>query len=91
MKALFGISVMFFFLTAGFFTTHVYGVDDASPALESDDAQLDDEFEWLREEAVVMTEIATRTKMDADLVPGMVTILLGDDLKARGMQLSQDG
>ncbi|MCP4348150.1 MAG: TonB-dependent receptor [Desulfobacterales bacterium] len=50
------------------------------------EADLDEEFKWLQEESVVMTEIATRTEMDADLVPGMVTILLGKDLKARGIR-----
>ncbi len=50
------------------------------------EADLDEEFKWLQEESVVMTEIATRTKMDADLVPGMVTVLLGKDLKARGIR-----
>ncbi|MCP4654310.1 MAG: TonB-dependent receptor [bacterium] len=30
------------------------------------------------------TEIATKTKLNADFVPGMVTVLYGDDLEARG-------
>ena len=31
------------------------------------------------------TEIATKTKLNADYVPGMVTVLHGDDLEARGV------
>ncbi len=31
------------------------------------------------------TEIATRTKLNADFVPGMVTVLRGEDLEARGI------
>lgn len=32
------------------------------------------------------TEIATKTKLNADFVPGMVTVLFGDDLEARGVR-----
>lgn len=31
------------------------------------------------------TEIATKTKLNADYVPGMVTVLYGDELEARGI------
>ncbi|MDM8517760.1 TonB-dependent receptor [Desulfobacterales bacterium HSG16] len=48
------------------------------------DSILDDELQWIEEESFVYTEIATRTKMDADLVPGMVTVLKGKDLEERG-------
>lgn len=54
--------------------------------IKAAEAELDEEIRWLQEEAAVMTEIATRTKMDADLVPGMVTILFGEDLEARGVR-----
>ena len=33
-----------------------------------------------------VTEIATKTKLNADYVPGMVTVLHGVDLEARGIQ-----
>lgn len=32
------------------------------------------------------TEIATKTKMNADFVPGMVTVLEGDEMEARGIK-----
>ncbi|WP_208599557.1 TonB-dependent receptor plug domain-containing protein [Desulfospira joergensenii] len=32
------------------------------------------------------TELATKSKLNADFVPGMVTVLNGDDLQARGVQ-----
>jgi len=51
------------------------------------DTELDKEFEWLHAETtVVTTEIATKTKMDAELTPGMVTVLSGKDLKNRGIR-----
>ena len=49
-------------------------------------SRLDDEFRWLREEAVIFTRIATKTEMDADLVPGMVTVLKGKDLEDQGFR-----
>ncbi|MDM8522839.1 TonB-dependent receptor [Desulfococcaceae bacterium HSG8] len=56
-------------------------------AQETADHEIDQEFKWLQEEAaVVMTAIATKTEMDADLVPGMVTVLLGKDLEDRGVR-----
>ncbi|MBF0227376.1 MAG: TonB-dependent receptor [Desulfobacterales bacterium] len=33
-----------------------------------------------------LTEIATKTKLNADFVPGIVTVLYGDDLEARGVR-----
>jgi iron complex outermembrane receptor protein len=59
-----------------------------SPVCAQDDlnAKLDEEFKWLQAESVVFTEIATKTKMDADLVPGIVTVLQGKDLKRRGFR-----
>lgn len=60
----------------------------AAPVCAQDDlnAKLDEEFKWLQAEAAVYTEIATKTKMDADLVPGIVTVLQGKDLKRRGFR-----
>ncbi len=49
-------------------------------------SKLDDEFRWLREEAMVTTQIATKTEMDADLVPGMVTVLKGKDIEDQGFR-----
>ncbi len=46
----------------------------------------EDEAELRRLMAVLEkhTEIATKTRMNADFVPGMVTVLEGDELEARG-------
>jgi iron complex outermembrane receptor protein len=50
-------------------------------------ASADDEEEnRLRQILVDHTEIATRTRLNADYVPGMVTVLYGDDLEARGVR-----
>ncbi|MBF0226891.1 MAG: TonB-dependent receptor [Desulfobacterales bacterium] len=48
------------------------------------DKKIEDEFKWLQEETVIFTEIATKTKMDSDLVPGMVTVLTGETLEKKG-------
>ncbi len=48
--------------------------------------KLAEEFKWLREETMVFTQIATKTDMDADLVPGMVTILKGKNLEDQGFR-----
>ncbi|QTA79411.1 TonB-dependent receptor [Desulfonema limicola] len=49
-------------------------------------SEIDEELKWLKEEAVETTEIATKTKMDADLVPGMVTILSREQLEKQGIR-----
>lgn len=48
--------------------------------------ELDGELKWIEAESVVFTEIATKTRMDADLVPGMVTVLKGEDLESKGIR-----
>ncbi len=57
---------------------------DPPPALESareeDRRQLEELLEVLDEE----TQVATKTKMNNDYVPGMVTVLHGDQLEALG-------
>jgi iron complex outermembrane receptor protein len=53
---------------------------------ESADRAIDEELKWIHAEAVVFTEIATKTKIDADLAPGMVTVLKGKDLESKGVR-----
>ncbi|MBK5940874.1 TonB-dependent receptor plug domain-containing protein [Halochromatium roseum] len=48
----------------------------------ADDAKLQDLMALLEQE----TELATRSGMNADFVPGMATILLGENLMARGVR-----
>ncbi|WP_245969568.1 TonB-dependent receptor plug domain-containing protein [Thiocapsa rosea] len=50
------------------------------PSSDSDDAPLGDLLSLLDQE----TELATRSGMNADFVPGMATILSGTDMLARG-------
>ena len=47
---------------------------------------VDAELAWLKAETVVMTELATKTSMDAELVPGMITVLQGKELEDRGIR-----
>jgi len=51
-------------------------------------ADQDDEKEMMRLLAILdkHTEIATKTKLNADYVPGMVTVLYGKDLEVRGVR-----
>ncbi|MBF0536647.1 MAG: TonB-dependent receptor [Nitrospirae bacterium] len=55
---------------------------------DKDDAnRYEAELKWLQAEAVVIyTDIATKTLIDVDLAPGVVTVLLADDLKRRGIR-----
>ncbi|OQX20530.1 MAG: hypothetical protein BWK80_35660 [Desulfobacteraceae bacterium IS3] len=69
-------------LNAGYVRCDV-GANNHSPLLKT---KLAEEFKWLREEATVFTQIATKTDMDADLVPGMVTVLKGKDLEDQGFR-----
>ena len=53
---------------------------------EEADAKLAEELKWLHAEAIDITDIATKIGMDADLVPGMVTVLNGEELERRGIR-----
>ncbi len=53
---------------------------------ESAENAIDEELKWIQAEAVVFTEIATKTKIDADLAPGMITVLKGKDLESQGFR-----
>ncbi|MCP4697538.1 MAG: TonB-dependent receptor [Gammaproteobacteria bacterium] len=53
----------------------------AAPLYADEEAELEALLALLEEE----TELATKTKMNADYVPGMVTVLHGDDLDALGI------
>ncbi|MDM8526032.1 TonB-dependent receptor, partial [Desulfococcaceae bacterium HSG8] len=59
---------------------------DDFPSTFEIDPEIDAEFRWIKEEAVVMTEIATKTSIDADFAPGMITVLKGEDLEKRGFR-----
>lgn len=67
-----GYSLLMVALTA----THVAAADTPSNDERSGLLALLDE----------QTAIATKTKLNADYVPGIVTVLLGDDLEARGVR-----
>ncbi|KJU81837.1 TonB-denpendent receptor, partial [Candidatus Magnetobacterium bavaricum] len=63
------------------------GVSGAESSGEPDADRYDAELAWLHREAVVIyTDIATKTLLDVDLAPGMVTVLLAEDLKRRGIR-----
>ncbi len=54
------------------------------------DAAIEEELKWLRAETAVYTDIATKTEMDADLAPGIVTVLDGSELEERGFHTVVD-
>ncbi|OQX27558.1 MAG: hypothetical protein BWK80_04580, partial [Desulfobacteraceae bacterium IS3] len=68
----------------------VFGFSSALSAqdmsLKEADENIDQELRWLKAESIVITEIATKTGMDAELVPGMVTVLQGKELEDRGIR-----
>ncbi len=59
------------------------GSPGSEETLEPSDETLQRELMEILEES---TEIATKTRMNADYVPGIVSILHGDDLEALGVQ-----
>ena len=61
-----------------FHTPLSFGSENINP---SSDLLLDDLLQELEE----VTEIATRTKLNVDYVPGMVTVLHGGDLQRQGL------
>lgn len=74
-------SLLIFSFTPG---KTAYSQDD--DPLSQLSSEIEEELKWIQEEASVMTEIATKTKMDADLVPGMVTILSRKQLQDQGIR-----
>ena len=56
--------------------------------LASDEVATEDQAEFNKLLTILdkHTDIATKTKLNADYVPGIVTVLYGDDLEARGIQ-----
>lgn len=58
----------------------------AAPTVPDDVDALADLLQVLDEE----TEIATKTKLNIDFVPGMVTVLHGSDLRAKGVRTVYD-
>ncbi len=75
------------FLTLFSFTLVIQSA--LSTAAESADPALLEEAELL-ELLAEQTEIATRSRLNSDYVPGMVTILRGDDLAQRGARTVWD-
>jgi outer membrane receptor for ferrienterochelin and colicins len=61
-------------LLALFSTSHSFAQDSADPELAALMALLDEE-----------TELATQNKMNADFVPGTVSVLHGDELQDYGV------
>jgi outer membrane receptor for ferrienterochelin and colicins len=55
--------------------------DDPPPQTRSEDKELEDLLSIVKQE----TEVATKTKMNSDYVPGIVTVLEGDELEALGI------
>ncbi len=58
------------------------GIASAQPDTDGSDNERGDLLALLDEQ----TAIATKTRLNADYVPGIVTVLLGEDLEARGVR-----
>jgi len=83
---LYSLSLVVLFLPSLLFAVEVKKEEVAETISEQEPSE--DLAEQRRLLAIVEkhTEIATKTKLNADFVPGMVTVLLGDDLEARGVR-----
>ena len=66
------------------------GIADKSITANDTNFALDQELLWLQSELTdtveAYTDLATKTKLSADQVPGMVSVLRGKDLEARGVR-----
>ncbi len=84
-KAFFGLTAIILLFGAVVDITMAEEKDQAVAA-SGEEATPEDEAEMRRLLEIIEkhTEIATKTKMNADFVPGMVTVLHGDELEARG-------
>ena len=71
---------------ASFSDVTIQSTSDSSILLAKNESAMDDQEEMLALLAVLEeeTEVATKTKMNADYVPGIVTVLHGEDLEAMG-------
>ncbi|OQX25454.1 MAG: hypothetical protein BWK80_15385, partial [Desulfobacteraceae bacterium IS3] len=88
MKAVISILFLLVFMTAA--VSPVFCGEESGSKEKDIDTELEQELRWIRAEAVVLTDIATKTEMDADLAPGIVTILQGSELEERGFHTVWD-
>jgi len=82
------VAASVFLLTVG---AHPLPAEEASTDLNADLASADEE--WLGELMQVLdesTEVATKSRLNADFVPGTVTVLQGRDLEALGARTVWD-
>jgi hypothetical protein len=81
---------IFFGLTSVLYPLQVFTAERDNMEIKSassPEGYLDDQEEQrkLLEILEKHTELATKTRLNADFVPGMVTVLYGDELEARGI------
>ena len=77
-----------FLLILVFFSLPVFSASDqVAPQGENQVRLEEDEEEFIRLIQFIdkYTEIATKTRLNVDFVPGMVTVLRGEELKVRGI------
>lgn len=88
-KMLFWVFCMGFLFSSGLLQAqspeNIYPVDQEVALSPEDEAQALAVFDDLVAVMEQTTEIATKTRLNADFVPGMVTLLRGDDLEAWGV------
>ncbi|MBF0100332.1 MAG: TonB-dependent receptor [Desulfobacterales bacterium] len=67
-------------------SSYVFSQSDSTSEPTKLDSELNEAFKWLQVESITETEIATKTRLDADLAPGMVTVLTGEILERKGFR-----
>jgi iron complex outermembrane receptor protein len=88
MKTVISILSLLFFTMAA--VSPVFCGEEYGSKEKDFDPALEQELKWIRAEAIVLTDIATKTEMDADLAPGIVTVLQGSELEERGIHTVWD-
>ncbi|MCP4351137.1 MAG: hypothetical protein GY795_37205 [Desulfobacterales bacterium] len=75
-----GLSIFWFFLTTALFLPGVRA--ENYPETENFEAEIEDEFAWLQEEAFVeFATVATKTEMKAQDAPSIVSVITGEQIR----------
>ncbi len=86
LKNLLELFSLFFLLTTGVFLSHVvYAQEDIFEEMREFEADIDDEIRWLREEAAAeFISVATKTRMNIQDTPSVVSVITGEQIRDMG-------
>ncbi len=83
-KKIIGIILFAFFLITECMVFHAYAQESSSQEVEETEKAIDDEFRWLQEEAIEFVSVATKTRMDTQKAPSVVSVITGEQIRNMG-------